>query len=150
MGIWAKELWEPEGLRTPGKHGPLNQLGKAREGSEKLKQRWWSLPGSVPYPLHMCYGCWLTVLGRLLSVKGGGCLLPFYPFLRPFSYYWIASPSLDMRVCAWSYCILLGPWEACFFLGDKGKWEKSGGGGTWKMEGGEAVVWMNYMKEEKN
>lgn len=105
----------------------------------------WVYTISSPYVLRLLAYC----SGQTPVSESGGCLLPFYSFLRPFSYYWIASPSLDVRVCAWSYCILLGPWEACFFLGDKGKWEKSGGGGTWKMEGGEAVVWMYYMKEEK-
>lgn len=113
MGIWAKELWEPEGLRTPGKHGPLNQI---RQGSWGLGEAEAAMvaPAWV-YTISSAYvlWCWLSVLGRLLAVKGGGCPLLFCPFLRRFFYYWIASPSLDVAICAWFYCILLGPWEGC-------------------------------------
>lgn len=42
--------------------------------------------------------------------------------LGPFSAYWVAMSSHEMRVCAQSYCISLGHvlWislEACFFSG---------------------------------
>lgn len=46
---------EREG-RTPGEHGPLNQISRTHmdsETEEASTEPVWS----VPCPLHMCYGC---------------------------------------------------------------------------------------------
>ena len=42
--------------RTPGEHGPQNQLSKAHTGSQKLKQRSTGLRGFAPGSLGMYYG----------------------------------------------------------------------------------------------
>ena len=77
------------------------------------------------------------------------CLL-----LGPFFSYWVASPNLDMREYASSYCILLcqvlliSP-EALLRETERQwiweKWEISGLGGG---ERGEAIVGMYCMREE--
>lgn len=38
--LWSPaEEWESEELRTPGEHGPQNQLSRAQRGSQRLKQQ---------------------------------------------------------------------------------------------------------------
>ena len=74
----VERLYESEGLRTPGAHGPLSQLSRALMGSQRLKQQVWGLQGSVPGPLHICCCCYPGVSGGLLT-GGAGVSLTFLP-----------------------------------------------------------------------
>lgn len=55
---------------------------------------------SVLGPLLTCNGYWLSVLGVLLTIVVG-VSLTLLPATRTLSY-WIALPSLDVRICTWS------------------------------------------------
>lgn len=79
--------------------------------------------------------------------------LSLSPAFGFFSSYWVALLSLDMRVCAYSYCISLFcvlvdiPWEACSFVEGKQR-SRSGGrrevvAGLEETEGGETVFGMD-------
>lgn len=73
---------------------------------KRLKWQLKSLHGSVLGPLHICYDCWLGIWGDSWQWEWG-CLWLFCLLLESLSSYWVALYSLDMRVCAWYYCILL-------------------------------------------
>ena len=62
------------------------------------------LHGSVLGPLHICYSGVASCFYRTPN-SGDGVSLTLLPALE--TSYWVASPTLDMRVCVWSYCILL-------------------------------------------
>lgn len=78
--------------------------GGLRDWSGYMSQR---LHGSALGPLHICYGCVPWCSCGTPNSASGRCLWLFCQLLGPFSSYWVALPSLDMRVTAWSYCILL-------------------------------------------
>lgn len=73
--------------------------------------------------------------------------------LGTFSSFWAALPTLDIRVCAWSYCILLCSVLLMSLGGLLFSWEEAGGGVDlgWDLgrtEGREATVRVYYMEEE--
>lgn len=46
-----------ESSRTPGEHSSQNQPSRAHMGLQRLKEKLWSLQGSIICPLSMCCGC---------------------------------------------------------------------------------------------
>lgn len=95
-----------------------NQLSRTHESSQRIKGQTWSLKGPMQGPLYMCYGCWLDVSVGNLTV---GVSLILLPTLGLFFFQWAVSSSIDVRICTWSYCILL--WHAwLMFLGDLSFW----------------------------
>jgi hypothetical protein len=84
VGEGREGLPEPEvTTRSPQGHGPQSQLTLTQVSS----QRSGSLYGSDRGLLHVV---------RFRSNSGNGGCLP----LGPFSFYWVTSSRLDMRVCA--------------------------------------------------
>lgn len=92
---------------------------------------------------HIRSSAYVMVVGLVFWGVWFSCLL-----LGPFFSYWVALPSLDVRVCAWFLlsCAMFGgyPWETYSFL-----WGVNGDGGTrlGEKEGRETTVEIYYMRE---
>jgi hypothetical protein len=103
----TRKDYKNQGLRTPWEHGPLSHLCRAHKGSKRLK--WHHRPSMIwPRSSALLYGCVAWCSCGIHNNGSRGCLWLFYLCLGPFSSYWFALSSLDMKVCSQSYCILLG------------------------------------------
>lgn len=100
------------------------------------------------------YMLWLTWCSFGTPNSGSRVFLTLLSALGIFSYYCIALSSLDMGVCAYSYCILLC-YVQMMSMGDllfsERKWRRneSGEEGRWE-EWREKKLWLGYIVWEKN
>lgn len=100
-----------------------------KQDSQRLKRQLRMAYGSKLGPLHVRYSCVAWCSCGLLTM-GVGLSLTLLFALGTFSSHWVASSSLDLRVCTWSYIlghawlILLG---GCSFLKGNGKGSGRGG-----------------------
>lgn len=112
--------------------------------------------GSVLGPLHKCYGC-QPVFWEHSWQGDWGCLCLFCLLLESLSTYWVASPTLDVKLCAWSYSIvlchvLLTSLEVLLFskgrcVGRGWTWWRGEVGVLREVEGGEVTVGMYCMRK---
>lgn len=99
--------------------------------AQKMLYHWWSKARTLKISF-------LSFCG--ISDSGSGVSLPSYLLLGPFSFYLVASSSLDVRSRAWCYCILsyhvrLIARAACSFLeGGRGIMDLGRWGGPWGTE----------------
>lgn len=86
----------------------------------------------------LCFALFLTggFVGLLTAAMGVS--LNLFPALGTFISYWVATPTLDMRVCAQAYCILCHVWLVSLRgrVLSKGKQRsESGEEGRWRCGG---------------
>ena len=66
-----------------------------------------SLCGLDVHSLCICYDCEDYCSSEIPNSGSRGCLQLFCQPLELLFSYWVALPSLDVRICVWSYCNLL-------------------------------------------
>lgn len=142
----TREAWSTESTRQ-GSWG-------LREAEAAMVEPAWVYTTSSAYVLW----CLAYCSGQTPVSERWGMPLTLFlnPFLRPFSYYGIASPSLDVMVCAWSYCILWVPGSLLFFWVIKGSGRNLGEEGLGRCREGKlwfgCIIWkkkkINFFKEK--
>lgn len=124
-------MWKPQRSWTLGEHSQDWKINWTHRGSQRLECQWHSLHGCVLGPLQISYDLSLGVL-RWTPNSGSRCLSDY--FTGSWNPYWDALPSLDVRVCTCSYCILLCRISSRDNEGRSGREERWGEIGLIKMQ----------------